>query len=227
MRAMKAKTVVITGVSGGLGRAMALGFAEAGHRVLGCGRRATELAKLSESIAGERHFSEVDISEDSEVESWAKEIANLYPPADILINNAAIVNANAPLWQVPAEEFEKLIRINIIGTNNTIRHFLPPMLARKSGVVVNFSSGWGRSTSPEVVPYCASKWAIEGLSQGLAQELPSPMACVAFNPGIINTDMLNTSFGSAAKSYPSPEEWAKSAVPRILKISRKDNGRSL
>lgn len=68
-------------------------------------------------------------------------------------------------------------------------------------IIVNISSGWGRSTSPEVAPYCASKWAIEGLTQALAQELPSGMVTVALNPGIIHTDMLNICFGEEAKYY--------------------------
>jgi len=64
------------------------------------------------------------------------------------------------------------------GTANVIRYFVPDMVRRKSGVIVNFSSGWGRSTDAEVAPYCASKWAIEGLTQALSQELPSGMAAV-------------------------------------------------
>ena len=108
-----------------------------------------------------------------------------------------------------------------------IRHFLPAMLKRKSGEVVNISSGWGRSTDAEVAPYCATKWAIEGLTQSLAQELPSGMAAVALNPGIINTDMLRSCFGGSASSYPSPQQWAKCAVPFLLSLGPKDNGKQL
>ena len=98
---------------------------------------------------------------------------------------------------------------------------------RKSGVIVNFSSGWGRSADAEVAPYCATKWAIEGLTQSLSQELPSGMATVALNPGIINTEMLRSCFGGSATSYPSPAEWAGVAVPFLLKIGPTDNGRPL
>jgi NAD(P)-dependent dehydrogenase (short-subunit alcohol dehydrogenase family) len=94
-------------------------------------------------------------------------------------------------------------------------------------VIVNFSSGWGRSTSAEVAPYCATKWAMEGLSQALAQELPQGMAAVALNPGIINTDMLQSCFGSSASHYPDPQKWAKLAVPFLLQLSGKDNGQPL
>jgi NAD(P)-dependent dehydrogenase (short-subunit alcohol dehydrogenase family) len=92
---------------------------------------------------------------------------------------------------------------------------------------VNFSSGWGRSTSPEVAPYCATKWAIEGLSRALAEELPAGMAAVPLNPGIINTEMLQSCFGEHASDYPGPEQWAKKAVPFLLSLSGKDNGSPL
>ena len=108
-----------------------------------------------------------------------------------------------------------------------IRHFVPAMISAGSGVVVNFSSGWGRSTSPDVAPYCATKWAIEGLTQALADELPSGMAAVPLNPGVIHTDMLDSCFGASAASYPSPETWAKRAVPFILGITTKDSGQPL
>ena len=84
----------------------------------------------------------------------------------------------APLWQVPADEFSRLIDVNISGVYYVIRHFGPAMVARGRGVIVNFSSGWGRSVSPEVAPYYATKWAIEGLTRALAEELPKGMAAV-------------------------------------------------
>jgi NAD(P)-dependent dehydrogenase (short-subunit alcohol dehydrogenase family) len=101
------------------------------------------------------------------------------------------------------------------------------MVERSTGVIVNLSSGWGRSASADVAPYCASKWAIEGLTRALADDLPSGMAAVPLNPGVINTEMLQSCFGSAADSYPSPGEWAERAVPFILGITADDNGHPL
>ena len=77
------------------------------------------------------------------------------------------------------------------------------------------------------VPYCAAKWAIEGLTQALAQELPGEMAAIPLNPGIINTEMLKISFGARAENYQTAEQWAKTAVPYLLSLSRKDNGQPL
>jgi NAD(P)-dependent dehydrogenase (short-subunit alcohol dehydrogenase family) len=131
------------------------------------------------------------------------------------------------LWEVSAREFSEVIDVNVKGTANVIRHFTPSMVKRKSGVIVNFSSGWGRSTDAEVAPYCASKWAIEGLTQALAQELPSGMAAVPLNPGIINTEMLRSTFGGSVNQYPSPEEWAKIAVPFLLNLGPNDSAKQL
>ncbi len=148
-------------------------------------------------------------------------------PPDFLINNAAIINPPAPLWKIPVAEFDRLIAININGTANFIRHTVPLMISRGKGVIVNLSSGWGRSTSPEVAPYCASKWAIEGLTQALAQELPSGLATVAMNPGIIDTEMLQSCFGEESKAYRSPREWAKTAVPFLLALNQGNNGQAV
>ena len=150
-----------------------------------------------------------------------------YGPPDLVLNNAGVINRNARLWEISEREFSQVIDVNIKGIANVIRHFVPEMLKRKRGVIVNFSSGWGRSTDAEVAPYCATKWAVEGLTQAFAQELPSGMAAVALNPGIINTDMLQSCFGGSASGYPSPAEWARSTVPFLLELGPCDNGKQL
>ena len=108
-----------------------------------------------------------------------------------------------------------------------IRHVVPIMQEKGTGVIVNLSSGWGRSTAPEVAPYCASKWAIEGLTQALSQELPHGLAAMAMNPGIINTAMLQTCFGEHAASYPTADAWAKTAAPFLLGLDASRNGEAI
>jgi len=220
----KQKSIVLTGVSRGLGLVMAEGFIAAGHRVCGSARSATGIAELRRRWPAPHCFDAVDVADDDQVARWAMDVLADVGPPDLLINNAALMNASAELWKVPPQEFKSLVDVNILGVFHVIRHFVPAMVARGSGVIVNFSSGWGRSTSPEVAPYCATKWAIEGLTQALAQELPSGMAAVPLNPGVINTDMLQTAFGAGATRYQSPEQWARKAVPLILGLSAKDNG---
>jgi NAD(P)-dependent dehydrogenase (short-subunit alcohol dehydrogenase family) len=101
------------------------------------------------------------------------------------------------------------------------------MIERGSGVVVNLSSGWGRSVSGEFAPYCASKWGIEGLTQALAEELPAPLAAVPLSPGVIDTAMLRQCYSEGAGDYPKPAAWAKVAAPYLLQLGRKDNGKCL
>src|SRR5882672_8004147 len=221
------KTILITGVSRGLGRAMAEEFIRLGHVVVGSGRSEKDIAQLQKQFPAPNDFAVVNVADDAQVAAWAKKVLTTHAAPDLLLNNAALINGNAPLWKVPAEEFSDVIDVNIKGVANVIRHFVPAMIARRSGVIVNFSSGWGRSTDAEVAPYCATKWAIEGLTQSLAQELPPGMAAVPLNPGIIDTDMLQSCFAGGASSYPTAKEWARTAVPFLLKINAADNGKQL
>ncbi|MBV8556600.1 MAG: SDR family oxidoreductase [Planctomycetaceae bacterium] len=221
------QVIVITGVTRGLGRALAEGFAGLGHAVIGSGRSAAEIERLRRDLGAPEDFAVVDVTREDEVAAWAARTLARHGAPDLLLNNAAAINRNAPLWEVPADEFDRVIDVNLKGVANVIRHFLPAMLARQSGVVVNLSSYWGRSTSPEVAPYCATKWAIEGLTRALAQELPPGLAAVPVNPGIVDTEMLRSTFGDKASHYLGPQEWAKAAVPFLLKLGPKDNGKPL
>jgi NAD(P)-dependent dehydrogenase (short-subunit alcohol dehydrogenase family) len=221
------RLILITGVSRGLGRALAEEFIRLGHTVLGCGRSAKDIAQLAKQFPAPNHFAMVDVASDDEVATWAKNILATHAAPDLLLNNAALINRNAPLWKISAPEFSDVIDVNVKGVANVIRHFVPAMIARRSGVIVNFSSGWGRSTDAEVAPYCATKWAIEGLTAALAQELPPGLAAVPLNPGIINTAMLQSCFAGGANNYPTATAWAKTAVPFLLKINSMANGKQL
>jgi NAD(P)-dependent dehydrogenase (short-subunit alcohol dehydrogenase family) len=221
------KVAVITGVARGLGRALAEGMAAKGHRVVGCSRSEKKIAELEKALGHSHSFSVVDVRDDDAVHEWAVAVNREYGAPDLLLNNAAVINKNKFLWDVSAAEFDLVIDTNIKGVTNVIRHFLPSMAREQSGVIVNFSSGWGRSASPEVAPYCATKWAIEGLTQSLAQELPEGMAAVPFNPGIINTQMLRSCFGPSAADFISPKEWAETAIPFLLGLGAGHNGQSL
>ena len=146
---------------------------------------------------------------------------------DRVINNAALINKNAPLWEVPLPEFKQLVDVNITGVFSVVRHIVPHMIEQGTGVIANLSSGWGRSTSSDVAPYCATKFAIEGMTQALARDLPHGLAAVPVNPGVINTEMLQSAFGAGAEHSPSPQTWAKRAAPFYLGLGVKDNGMPL
>lgn len=222
------RNIVITGISRGCGRALAEYYLSLGHRVAGCARSQEIVDELLAEHGPLHHFAAVDVSDDEAVRVWACDVLAHFGAPDLLVNNAAVIAGNAPLWDIPVHEFDAVIDVNIKGTAHVLRHFLPAMIHRQSGVVVNFSSGWGRSTSPDVSAYCASKWAIEGMTQALAQDLPHGLAAVALNPGIINTEMLQTCLGpESAAHYPAAPEWARSAGPYLLGLGPKDNGQAL
>lgn len=223
----KTKVAWVTGCTRGLGRAMVNGLAANGWTVAGCARSAEGVQQAQAELGAPHYFAPVDVVDDAQVADFCAAAGEATGAPDLLVNSAALMNTPGPLWMVDAQEFSDVIDVNIKGVNNVMRHALPLMIENGSGVVVNFSSGWGRSSSPDVAPYCATKWAIEGLTQSLAHELPSGLAAVALNPGIIDTDMLREAWGDGAAAHPNAEEWAKRAVPFLEKLSAKDNGGSL
>ena len=222
-----AKQVVITGATRGLGRAMALRFAEAGHAVHGCGRDEAALEALAKVETPPASLTRVDLTSEADVAAWAAAVMRDHGPPDLLLNNAGVINENAPLWEVSEAEFDLVIDVNLKGITRCIRHFAPAMVARRSGVIVNFSSGWGRSVSGNVAPYCATKWGVEGLTKALAQELPSGTAAVALNPGVIDTDMLRTCLPDLAPSCPDAEAWSQGIVQFLTDLGPQHNGQSL
>ena len=224
---MTQRRIVLTGVNRGLGRAMLEGFAKAGHVVWGCARNPEQIAELSEQFPAPHRFDALDVADEEAVSAWADSVLSRCGVPDLLINNAAVINTNENLWQVPPKAFHNLIDVNINGVYHVLRAFLPAMIEEGNGVIVNLSSGWGRSTSPHVAPYCASKFAIEGMTRALSQELPPGMAAIPLSPGVVNTDMLQSSFGASASECASPAAWARTAVPFILKLNSEHNGESL
>ena len=221
------KVVCISGCSRGLGEAMALEFSARGWHVAGGARNKSALVQLSKKLNAKNFLSPFDVTKPEEVENFSELVFQNLGCPYLLINNAGLINQNAPLTQVSTEEFASVLAVNLGGIHNMIRSFVPIMQDAGEGIIVNFSSYWGQSTAPEVAPYCASKWGVEGLTRALAQELPNNLAAVAFNPGIINTDMLRSCFGDAALSHENPKQWAIHAVDKLTKLSCSDNGKTI
>ena len=231
------KVVVITGVTKGIGLALVGEFTRCGWRVAGCGRSVKTVRELQNKYGSEHLFSVVDIKDNASVSKWAKEVALKMGIPFILINNAALINHPKVLWEVPLGEFADIMNTNVLGTVNMLRHFIPLMLQNRQGIIVNVSSGWGANGkitfSPDCEgwesfsPYCASKFAIEGLTQSLSQELPQGLIAVTLAPGTSNTDMLYKALPEEAGQYPTAEERAKIIVPCILNIKPCDSGKHL
>src|SRR5271170_7762545 len=123
------KIILITGVSRGLGRALTEEFIRLGHTVIGCGRSEKEIAQLQKQFPSPNDFSVVNVADDSQVAAWAKRVLQTRAAPDLLLNNAALINRNAPLWKISAQEFSDVIDVNIKGVASVIRHFVPTMIA--------------------------------------------------------------------------------------------------
>lgn len=225
---MNENIVVITGVTKGLGKALAIEFNERGWTVAGCARSLPLIENLR-TILGPKHFlSVVDITSSNAVNQWATEVKDTLGFPNIIINNAAVINESMPLWQVSEGEFKDCLSINVIGTFNILHSFIPFLIQNKKGLIINISSEWGRNGAALFGPYSASKFAVEGLTQSLSKELPKGITVVSLDPGGgINTDMLKKAYPKEASYYPTASERAKDMVSYILKISQKDNGKAL
>lgn len=203
--------ILISGNRRGLGQALTSHLSALGHEVRG----------FSSGTAG---ADRVDAADFPAVQAW---VDRLPGPPDLVIANAAVVLAPTPTWQVDPGEFSRLIDVNVKGMFYLFRAVLPAMLERQRGVLVGVSSGYGRSTTPRMSPYCASKWAVEGLVKTVAQELPKTMAAVAVDPGTLQTDMLRQALGAGARFFPTPDQWVEKAAGLLLKLGPENNGQSL
>ncbi|MBN9414714.1 hypothetical protein ABS71_21400 [bacterium SCN 62-11] len=203
--------ILISGNRRGLGAALTTYLSQQGHQVWG-------FSPSSDPP------NQVDVSNFESVQNWVESVVQHYGPPDLVIANAATVLSPAPLAQVDPEDFSRLIDVNVKGMFYLFRAVLPRMSA---GVLIGISSGYGRSTSPRMGPYCTSKWAVEGLVKTLASELPKTMAAVALDPGTLQTDMLRQALGEGARFFPTPDQWVDRAAQMILGLGPQHNGQSL
>lgn len=223
------KVIALTGVSRGLGRALAVELIKRGHLIHGCARSERMIFELRR-LYPKQHFYVVDICNDHEVQSWAANVRRNAPHApDILINNAAVLPPRGVLWCTTCSDVSRVVRTNLEGSIHAIRHFAPSMIARGSGLILNFASRWARTCEPGIASYCSTKAAIVAMTRALARELSqSGVAAVAINPGIVKTSMLKQYLsGPAAHTTETPltpREWATMAAPAILRLGANRNG---
>lgn len=219
--------IVITGITRGLGRALADFYHAQGHRLAGCGTQFSGVKEMQGAYGPAENFAQVDVTDAQQVEDWAQELIDRNGAPDLLICNAGVINEHADFCEHEPETWELLMRVNVLGVVHTLRAFAPAMMARKQGVLTAFSSGAGLRGYRNIGPYCMSKHAVEGVMKSLALEMPEAMACVPVQPGVINTDMLKSHYGERAEDQASPERWAAVAAPFLLNLGPADNGQSL
>jgi NAD(P)-dependent dehydrogenase (short-subunit alcohol dehydrogenase family) len=185
-------TVLITGTSTGIGFATALAFARSGHRVAATMRnpaKGAELARIAEQERLSIRLYAMDVDTDASVTEGVARIVGELGPIDVLVNNAG-VERNGSVEELPLAEFRAAMETNYFGVIRCIQAVLPAMRERRSGCIINLSSISGRLASAPLAPYTASKYALEALSECLAQEVkPFNIRVAIVEPGIIDTAM--------------------------------------
>jgi NAD(P)-dependent dehydrogenase (short-subunit alcohol dehydrogenase family) len=186
------KSILITGTSKGIGMATALVLGRAGHTVYATMRNpgdAPELAQMAEKERLPIHISAMDVNSDVSVTEAIGAITRANGPPDVLVNNAGIERRGA-VEELALSHFRAVMETNYFGALRLIQAVLPQMRARGSGCIINVTSVAGRIAASPLGPYAATKFALEGLSEALAQEAKLFNIRVAIvQPGIIDTAM--------------------------------------
>ncbi|MGV0106117.1 Oxidoreductase [Nostoc sp. DSM 114160] len=194
MSLIENKVVIITGASSGLGEATAKRLAASGAKLMLAARREDRLKELVGAIAksgGTATYQVTDVADSAQVEALAKETLSTYSRIDVLINNAGLMPLSA-LDQVKVEEWERMIDINIKGVLYGIAAVLPIMRQQKSGHVINISSVAGHKVFPGAAVYCATKYAVRAISEGLRLESNGEIRSTNISPGAVATELGNT-----------------------------------
>ena len=218
------KSVVITGTTRGLGWAMADEFARLKWKVHGCGRDVEKLEMLQKKHA-HCDFRQIDVADEAAVQAWINDIVTKDGVPKLAIANASLIDTRKPLLEQDSAEFNKIMMVNVVGSMVFNKALLPYMIQRpgRDGVIINMSSSWGRQADNGLAAYCASKFAVEGLTQTLRLDYGDKVGLFAMDPGGgIATEMLDQCQLPAdyLATVPTAQEWAEKAVPFLLSLHR-------
>ena len=221
----KDQVVLITGASSGIGKQLAVDLAARRAVVVGCGR---SIARLKESLKEVRRHSPssamigCDVSDLEQVRGMVAKVLADYGKIDVLINNAG-VGMRKPFVDSELGAVEEMIRINFLGAAYCAHAVLPSMIARKTGHIVNISSGAGKIGTLNMSAYCASKFALNGWSESLYHELrPLGVKVSVVCPGPVRTE-FNREFGDTEPKSPPRLLVTPEAVSReIIKVIEKN-----
>jgi short-subunit dehydrogenase len=205
-----AQTILITGATTGIGRHAALYLARRGHKVIASGRNAAALTSLREESGGAIEVVTLDVTKQASIDAAAREVERIAGKGgiDALVNNAGYGLA-APVAEMSDADVRGQFETNVFGLLAVTRAFLPGMLARGRGRVVNVSSIGGRVTMPFFGAYNATKYAVESLSDAMRLELgPLGVKVSLVEPGPIHSNFAEKSMEGVAR-YRSPgSPWA-------------------
>ena len=194
MSEIKDKVVIITGASSGLGEATARRLAKNGAKLMLAARREERLKQLVTDIqkdGGTAKYEVIDVTNKSQVEALAKAAHQAYERIDVLVNNAGLMPLS-PLDETKVDEWDKMVDVNIKGVLYAIAAVLPIMRQQKSGHIINISSVSGHKVFPGGTVYCATKFAVKAISEGIRLESNGEIRATNISPGAVNTELTNT-----------------------------------
>lgn len=200
MSELNNKIVAITGASSGIGEATARLLAAKGARVLLGARRTDRLATVVAEIraaGGEAHFTSLDVTSLSEMERFIAEAQQHFGGLDVLINNAGVMPLS-PLSARKVDEWDRMIDVNIRGFLYGIAAAQPLMEQQQHGHIINISSIGGLSVSPTAAVYCATKFAVRALSDGLRQETDK-LRVTVISPGVVTSELADSISDDSAR----------------------------
>ena len=218
----KDKVVLITGASSGIGRAVAIKFAKRGATIILVSRNNEKLEQVNEEL---KKFNtstlvcECDISDKSQVEKISKIILERYDSVDILVNNAGFAIYGS-VSELTIEEIESQMATNYLGMVYCTKNFLPSMINKKSGHIVNVASVAGSFGLPGIASYCATKFAMLGFSEGLKHELKGTgVGITVVSPIMVRTNFFDHSSFESMPKYSPTSLSAETVANAILKAS--------
>jgi NADP-dependent 3-hydroxy acid dehydrogenase YdfG len=205
------KVILVTGASSGIGEAIARELAAAGSRVMLGARRVDRLERLAEEIGsagGTVAARSVDVTDRADVAAFADAARAEWGQVDVIVNNAGVMPLS-PMAAMKVDEWERMVDVNIKGVLHGIAAVLPEMTARGSGHIVNMASIGALRVTPTAAVYCATKYAVRAISDGLRQETDAiHVTCV--HPGVVESELADsiTDPGTAA----AMREWRAIAL---------------
>ena len=210
----KNKKIILTGASSGIGLELLRYLIENKADVFAASRRQNEILADDEKMC---QFDIIDLTNESEVEQYVDRITSSAGKIDILINNAGVAQDLSLVEESGYEEFQSVIKDNVMTTFNMIKYVLPIMKKQNSGIIINVSSRSGRRGVPRLSAYCAAKFAVRGLTESVAKEVENNnIRCISISPGGVNTEMRRKLFGDEDAGNQQPTSRIINIITKIL-----------
>jgi NADP-dependent 3-hydroxy acid dehydrogenase YdfG len=188
---MEKKIALVTGATSGIGRATAITLAKMGYDLIATGRRVDRLEELKVQLPKEVGFLPLvfDVRDRSDVLSVLSNIPPNWKKIDILVNNAGNAHGLDPIQTGDLDDWDAMIDINVKGLLYVSKAIIPGMCERRSGMIINIGSIAGKEVYPNGNVYCASKHAVDAITQGMRMDLnPFGIKVIAIHPGLVETE---------------------------------------